>query len=97
MYNLLAGNEGLAARGSVFPNSTSWEIIVDDLLGVAAKVPKKKPPRGTDVAVQIATGQFNSFLSSSIQNVQTDEPGASILMVIAHKHSEGSVTAGRAE
>jgi len=88
IYNLLAGNEGLPARLANSKSQTSWEIIVDDLLGVAAKVPKQKPARGTDIAVKIATAQFNSFLSSEVQCIQTEEPGISILMIIAHKHIE---------
>lgn len=88
LYGLLAGYEGLTVRGRM-PSSkkNAWELIVDDLLGVAAKVPAGKPPRGTDIAVQVATGHFNSFLDSSVSCVNTDEEGVSILMVIAHAHS----------
>ena len=89
---LLAGSEGLTARTHNMVKNSSWSTLVDDLLSVAAKVPSRKPPRGTDVAVQIATGQFNDFSAHDIWNAESQEPGVSVLMAIAHQHA-GDVVA----
>ena len=86
---LLAGSEGLTARTYPMVGNTSWSTLVDDLLSVAAKVPITKPARGTDVAVQIATGQFNDFSERTIWSAESQEPGISVFMAIAHQHGDG--------
>lgn len=84
--SLLAGSEGLTARTNSTVVDAPWSTMVDDLLSVASKVPTRKPPRGTDVAVQIATGQFNDFSEHQVWNAESQEFGASVFMAIVHQH-----------
>jgi hypothetical protein len=89
VYNLLAGNDGLVARTRTGIRNKAWNTIVDDLLGVAAEVPAKKPPRGNDVAIQVATGQFNDFGSMDVQHIESNQPGVSVLFAIVQGQGAG--------
>jgi hypothetical protein len=81
---LLAGTDGLRVNlESTTPSA--WDIIVADLLHVGLKVPASKPPRGNNVAVQVATSLFNNFTNLKNASVSDEEnEGMPTLMVIAH-------------
>lgn len=83
---LLGATDGLAT--SVHPTATlsAWDQIVRDLLSVASKIPARKPPRGTDIAVQVATSLFNDFTDHQVWSADTNNPGVSVLLAIAHAH-----------
>lgn len=82
---LLSGTDGLRTEpGSTSPSS--WDMIVADLLSVGLMVPPKKPPRGNDIAVQVATSLFNNFKNLDKYSIEAgnDYCGVPTLMIIAH-------------
>lgn len=84
LHGLLGGSDGLMVTPTPDSRVTSWDNIVRDLLAVAANVPKSKPPRGSDVAVQIATGSFNNFMEYGhwCEELEGEDWGVSTMMVI---------------
>jgi len=83
---LLGATDGLSAQVDPTSKLSSWDQIVRDLLQVAKSVPAKKPPRGTNVAVQVATGLFNNFSNYESWSVEANAPGVSVMMAIAYAH-----------
>lgn len=81
MHHLVQGADGLQAlpRGT----GSEWDLINHDLLTMASKVPPKKPRRGSDVAVQLATGSFNNFSARDHWYESSDAEGIPTIMVIA--------------
>jgi hypothetical protein len=91
LHGLLAGTDGLRANLES-PSPSAWDIIVADLLYVGLKVPAKKPARGNNVAVQVATSLFNNFTNLKDASVSDQEnEGVPTLMIIAHasQYTEG--------
>lgn len=89
MDGLLSGADGI----QIYPGSSepsSWDIIAEDLMHMVVKIPSNKPPRGNDVATQVATQFFNNF--SHLKNFRIeggDETlGIPTLMVIANSPVE---------
>lgn len=81
-HSLLQGKEGLVAT----PEATGkpWDVINHDLLLMASKVPDSKPPRGTNVAIELATKAFNSFASREIWHATSEQdPGVPTILMIA--------------
>jgi hypothetical protein len=86
---LLAGTDGLRANLDVSPAS-AWDTIVADLLHVGFSVPPLKPPRGNNVAAQVATSLFNNFtnLRQSSVTIEGRNFGVPTLLVIGHAPGE---------
>lgn len=84
---LLSGSDGLRTD-LMTQNPASWDIIVADLLSVGLRVPPKKPARGNDIAVKVATSLFNNFSNLTNYSVELEDPheGIPTLLVIAHAH-----------
>ena len=84
-HRLMQAREGLVAT----PQATGapWDVINHDLLLMASNVPGNKSPRGSNVAIQLATKNFNSFASREIWHATSEEdPGVpTILMIGAAK------------
>lgn len=86
---LLSGADGLP----IFPGAaspTNWDIIAEDLLHMSANIPSKKPPRGNDIATQVATQFFNNFSHLRNTRVEGDleQIGMPTLMIIANSPEE---------
>lgn len=81
MHFLVQGIDGLQA----IPRSTGseWDLINHDVLTMASKVPPKKPRRGSDAAVQLATGSFNNFKVRDHWYESSEAEGIPTIMVIA--------------
>lgn len=81
---VLAGTDGLRA----FLDSSSpsaWDIITSDLLYTGLNIPSRKPPRGNNIAIQVATSLFNNFTNLSDSSAIADKEifGIPTLMIIA--------------
>lgn len=84
LHGLLGATDGLSTQVQSGAPLSAWDQIVRDLLSVASKVPARKPPRGTDVAVQVATGLFNDFTDYETWSAESNTPGVPVLLAIAH-------------
>ncbi|MFY2640390.1 hypothetical protein ACOTDF_02465 [Achromobacter insuavis] len=80
---LITGTDGLRVLLES-TNPSSWDHIVTDLLHVGLNVPAKKPPRGNDIATQVATSLFNNFANLQDHSAETEFEGVPTLMIIAH-------------
>lgn len=84
---LLSGSDGLRIDLTT-PNPSPWDIISADLLSIGLNVPAKKPARGNNVAINVATSLFNNF--SNLKNysveLKEDHSGVPTLLVIVHAH-----------
>lgn len=84
---LICGSDGLRTDLTT-KNPSSWDIIVADLLSIGLNVPRKKPPRGNNVATQVATSLFNNFsnLDNYFEKLEDKHEGVPTLLIIAHAH-----------
>lgn len=84
---LLSGSDGLRTDLTT-KHPSAWDIIVADLLSVGLNVPTKKPARGNNVAVKIATSLFNNFsnLKDYSAVLEDGHSGVPTLLIIAHAH-----------
>lgn len=82
--NLISGTDGLALNlNAATPNA--WEQIAHDLLWMINSVKKNKPPRGNNVAANIATGLFNNYANYERYCVELEEgDGIPTMLIIAH-------------
>lgn len=85
---LLSGTDGLRADLDT-TNPSPWDVIVADLLSVGLNAHlQKKPPRGNNVAIRVATSLFNNFsnLNDYRAVLEDSHQGVPTLLVIAHAH-----------